>query len=125
MVGIDKYRHKRPLKNAVRDARAIVTELETKGATVVKAINCTRSELEAKIEKYLGLLQEHDVAMLYFAGHGCEYKNAFRMLTISEGGEPNIDNDAVNVLTLINKSVLSPVLQFLFIATVFAHFVAG
>jgi len=31
--------------------------------------------------------------MLYFAGHGCEYKNMFRMFTISEVDESNIDTD--------------------------------
>ena len=105
MVGINKYRHKPPLKNAVNDARAFGAKLKSKGATVVYAINCTKSELYAKIGEYLELLRENDVAMLYFAGHGCEYKNAFRMFAISEGDESNIDTDTVNLLVLINRSV--------------------
>ena len=72
VVGIDKYRHHSPLHNAVSDARAVGSKLESKGATVVYAIDCTISELKTKIEEYLKLLQEDDVAMLYFAGHGCE-----------------------------------------------------
>ena len=105
VVGIDKYRHHSPLQNAVRDARAVGSKLESKGATVVYAINCTISELNAKIEEYLESLREDDVAMLYFAGHGCEYGNALRMFAISEGDESNIDTDTAHVLVLLNKSV--------------------
>ena len=105
VVGIDKYHHNPLLKNAVSDARAVGAKLESNGATVVSAINCTISELNTKIDEYLGLLQEDDVAMLYFAGHGCEYTNAFRMFAISEGDESNIDTDTVIVQTLINKFV--------------------
>ena len=105
MVGIDKYHHNPLLKNAVSDARAVGAELDSKGATVVNAINCTISELKSKIDEYLGLLREDDVAMLYFAGHGCEYKNTFRMFAISEGDQSNIDTDTVIVQALINKLV--------------------
>ena len=107
VIGTDKYRHNQPLKNAVKDARAFGAKIESKGGTVVYALDCKTSELKAKIEEYLGLLRENDVAMLYFAGHGCEYKNAFRMFAISEGDESNIQADAVNLLVLINKSVPS------------------
>ena len=105
MVGIDKYRHNSPLQNAVRDARAVGFKLESEGAIVVNAINCTISELKSKIDEYLKLLREDDVAMLYFAGHGCEYNNALRMFAISEGDESNIDTDTVIVQALINKLV--------------------
>ena len=105
MVGIDKYLHNPVLQNAVSDARAFGAKLESKGATVVNAINCTISELKTKIDEYLGLLREDDVAMLYFAGHGCEYKNTFRMFAISEGDQSNIDTDTVIVQALINKLV--------------------
>ena len=91
----------------MRDARAVGTELESTGAIIVNATNCTKSELNLKIDEYLGLLRENDVAMLFFAGHGCEYKNAFRMFAISEGEESNIDRDTVNLLTLINRSAAS------------------
>ena len=107
MIGTDKYRHNNSLRNAVSDARAFGAKIKAEGGTVVYALDCKTSELNAKIDEYLGLLQENDVAMLYFAGHGCEYKNAFRMFAISEGDESNIDKDTVNLLVLINKSVSS------------------
>ena len=107
VIGTDKYRHNQPLKNAVKDARAFGAKIESKGGTVVYALDCKTSELKAKIEEYLGLLRENDVAMLYFAGHSCEYNNALRLMAISEGDESNIQTDAVNLLVLINKSVPS------------------
>ena len=50
VIGVDKYHHKQPLQNAVRDARAVGNELEPTGAIIVNAINCTKSELNVKID---------------------------------------------------------------------------
>ena len=107
VIGVDKYHCKPSLRNAVRDARAVGDALQSKGAIIVNAINCTKSQLKVKIQEYLGLLRENDVAMLYFAGHGCEYKNAFRLFAISEGDESNVDADSVNLLVLINRLAAS------------------
>ena len=103
VVGNDDYRHYHPLKHGVKDARAFGAKLESQGARVVYALNCTASKFKAIVEEYLGLLQENDVGMFYFAGHGCEYHNAIRAFGISEGEKSDIKTDSVNVLVLINK----------------------
>ena len=106
MGGNDNYRHYPRLRNGVKDAKAFGAKLEAKGAIVVYALDCTISQFKTKVKQYLDLLRENDVGMFYFAGHGCEYHNAFRALAISEGAESDITTDSLSVLVLINRSLL-------------------
>ena len=75
--------------------------LKAKGVHVFDAYNCTKKELGKIINAFLASLQPDDAALIYFAGHGCEYNNANRLMLISESEESMIQEDSLNVLALI------------------------
>ena len=87
----------------MRDATAVSEMLKAKGVHVFCAYNCTKKQLEKTINAFLASLQPGDAALIYFAGHGCEYNNANRLMLISESKESMIQEDSLNVLVLINR----------------------
>jgi len=104
VVGINNYK-KNKLKNAVPDAKAVATLLRKTGATVIYAENVTMSEFKKLQKEFLSKLQPGDVGMIYFAGHGCEYNNCPRLITIPQNDEdePHLKHDAVNLLLLLAR----------------------
>ena len=105
VIGVNKYKHHRPLDNAVRDATAISEKFRAKGAQVFAAYDCTKAELEEVMSAFFASIQPGDAVLIYFAGHGCEYNNANRLMLISESEEPMIREDSLNVLVLTNRFV--------------------
>lgn len=93
------------LKNAVRDAKAVCAALKSKGVVVTFAENCTRTQWKNKENEFLRNLREGDAAIIFFAGHGCEFNNANRLLTRSKSQKRNLKNDSVNVLALLIRYV--------------------
>ena len=87
----------------MRDATAVSEMLKAKGVHVFDAYNCTKKELAKIIKAFLASLQPGDAALIYFAGHGCEYNNANRLMLISESEASMIREDSWNVLALINR----------------------
>ena len=79
--------------------------LKAKGVHVFEAYNCTKKELAKIIVAFLASIQPDDAALVYFAGHGCEYNNANRLMLISESKESIIREDSFSVLVLIDRFV--------------------
>ena len=98
-MGINAY-HQAPLKNAVNDAKAVEAALESKGVQVFAIYDCNITELNAIVDAYVKALQKGDAAFVFFAGHGVVYKNTSRLLASNQSAEPDLTNDALNVLTL-------------------------
>lgn len=73
IIGNDAYPES-PLQNAVNDARAIdkaVTEIGQKFETIVLE-NASLKEMQRAVTMFVERLQENDVAMIYYAGHGVQ-----------------------------------------------------
>ena len=110
MIGINGYKDMGKLKNAVNDARAIKEALEKEGVVVFYAENCTIAQLNEIVQLYLGSLQEGEVTLVFFAGHGVEFANANRLLAISESDVTDYKRDSLNLLLLLLRCVAqSPV----------------
>ena len=106
VVGIAAYKNGRVLKNAVNDAREIKKLLESRGVHVLYAENVNIKEFDDIVDKFVQTLQEQDAAIVFFAGHGCVYNNATRLMAISES--PNSDflrKESVNALVLLDRFV--------------------
>ena len=95
------------MKNAIKDARAVAKALRSKGVHVVDVYDCTISMLNAVVKQFVASVQPGDAVIIYFAGHGCEYNNINRLLAISESAEPNVKEDSLNVLLLIDRFAIS------------------
>ena len=65
--------------------------------------NCDKDQFDEKAEEFLNFLQEGDAAIVSFAGHGCEYRNTNRLLTLpkKDGSSTKIEQNSVNILYLL------------------------
>ena len=102
-MGINKYKVGRSLKNAVNDARAVRDLLKRHGVIVVYAEDVSKKQFDTIVDQYVESLQANDAAIVFFAGHGCEYKNATRLMAISDSPQPDLKKRSVNVLVLLDR----------------------
>lgn len=75
VIGIDAYRHVRPLKGAAADARDIENSLRTVGVRDVTALidaDATRASFLASMNHLLERTGPRDVVILALAGHGAQ-----------------------------------------------------
>ena len=104
VVGMDKYGGGlNPLKNSVKDAYAMAAKLESAGVIVTLVTNVTIDELKAETNKYISTLEEGDVGLLFYAGHGKTFKNTQRIVAIPKGEKVDYDTDTLKVEVLLNK----------------------
>ena len=104
IVGIDNYHGDlSTLRNSVKDALAMKTKLESAGVEVTFVKNVTIDELKAETDKYVLSLNEGDVGILFYAGHGHMFNNTLRLMAIPKGEEPNYDTDTLMVEALVNQ----------------------
>ena len=75
VIGIDAYRHVRPLKGAVADARDIENSLRRTGVQDVTALidaKADRSSILSSIDRLLERTGPRDLVILSLAGHGAQ-----------------------------------------------------
>ena len=71
VIGNDKYKHLKPLSNAVNDANAIATLLRSKYQFNVNVLtNATRDEIVSALSKLPKTVSAKDNILIYYAGHG-------------------------------------------------------
>jgi len=78
VVGVSKYEYLVKLNNAVNDARAMVEYLQRhveNKEDVVYVYDCQSFELHAAFKKFVSLCRPGDFVIIFFAGHGCAFKN--------------------------------------------------
>ena len=90
------------LNNAVNDARAMKDTLEKQNVKVFYVKDCTITELTEVQEKYINYIEPGDAALFFFAGHGCTFKNAPRMMTIVEDDD-RLSKNSLNLYVLLAK----------------------
>jgi caspase domain-containing protein len=75
IIGIDAYRHYRPLKGAVADARDIESALRRMGTTDVTTLidaQADRASVLREIDRLVGRTRPNDLIVLSIAGHGTQ-----------------------------------------------------
>jgi len=78
VVGISEYIELQELPNAVNDARAIVETLKDRGVPeedIVAIENCHSFSMNDAFDNFVKLCYPGDFAFMFFAGHGCAFKN--------------------------------------------------
>lgn len=74
VIGCSKYNYAVFLKNPVNDANSMGKKLQSLGFDVIKSLNPTQKELKSSIDDFGEKLQNYDVGLFYFAGHGVQVK---------------------------------------------------
>ena len=108
MIGINDYVYCEKLHNAVNDAWAMKNVLEEAGVEVFYETNCDKETFNLCKEDFLDSLNKGDAAIVFFAGHGCEYNNVNRLMLVanSKSDHHSLRNDSVNLLVLLDRFVL-------------------
>lgn len=77
-----------PLRNPVNDAKAVGTALRGLGFTVIEEHNVTREKLLKAVIQFRAGIQEAEVALFYFAGHGIQVAGSNYLLPVKSGYDP-------------------------------------
>lgn len=74
IIGNSDYQHGGSLANPVNDARAMQKTLSGLGFDVIKRENCTQKELKIAMDDFGNRLDNYDVGLFFYAGHGVQVK---------------------------------------------------
>lgn len=74
VIGNSEYRNATELKNPINDAADISAKLVACGFSVTIMLNCTHLEMERALEHFGEALDDSDVGLFFFAGHGIQVK---------------------------------------------------
>lgn len=70
VIGNDAYEDLAPLQKAVADANSVAKTLSGLGFEVTSADNLARDPFDETLEAFYESLEEHDVALIFYSGHG-------------------------------------------------------
>jgi hypothetical protein len=82
VIGNDRYQNVPPLQKAVNDARTIGQALKGLGFTVTVAENVTRTVMSQQLVAFAASVQQGDVVLFYYSGHGFEIKGENFLLPV-------------------------------------------
>jgi len=107
--GIDDYPTAiGPLQKAASDALAIADSLQKSGFQTKLGLNRTREEMREDLDDFARTLQDGDVALVYYAGHGVQIADVNFLLPIDASIE---SADAVNRSTVRASAVLEAIAE--------------
>lgn len=72
VFGNAKYRYINPLTNTLNDARGMKNKLESLGFDVMLGLDVTKQEMESMRDTFVRRLNDYDVGLFYFSGHGAQ-----------------------------------------------------
>lgn len=82
VIGNEAYEHSSPLKNPVNDANLMTSTLEGLGFEVIKRTNATLENIQDAFEEFVLKMDEYDVALFFYAGHGIQVSGENYLLPI-------------------------------------------
>lgn len=110
MVGISKYEHLNKLNNPVNDAEAIAKALLDSVESehdIVSIFDCHSFALKAAWKQFVAMCLPGDYVIIFFAGHGCAFKNHQCLLargltgpektTFNDGNPQRIEESSLQV----------------------------
>jgi hypothetical protein len=104
VIGNSAYHNAARLANPVRDAQAIADLFRTAGFDVVQARNDLGNlEFRRAVREFADAAQRSDIAVMFFAGHGFEFRGTNYMLPIDAklATDHDVEDEAVPLDRLI------------------------
>ncbi len=94
-----------PLRNPAHDAEDISDVLRTLGFSVQTKINVNQREMEEAVNKFIQDIQNGDVALFYFSGHGVQVRGENYLIPIGDSieSEPDVRYKTVNAGLILAK----------------------
>lgn len=91
VIGNGGYPDGHDLTNPVNDANDLGAKLKGYGFDVSVAIDCRAKEMEAQLKAFRKLLQENDVGLFFFAGHGMQIEGVNYLLALDTDMDTELD----------------------------------
>lgn len=91
VIGNSKYPDGNELKNPVNDAVDLGTKLKGYGFEVVVALDCAVKEMDKALKTFRTLIETHDVALFFFAGHGMQIEGTNYLIATDTDMETETD----------------------------------
>jgi uncharacterized caspase-like protein len=94
-----------PLVNAVNDARLVHAALKDIGFTTTLLLDSTHADLLATARRWLASANSASVRLVYFAGHGAQYRGRNFLIPVDARlrSEDDLPGSAFNVNDLIDR----------------------
>jgi hypothetical protein len=104
VIGNSAYRIG-PLRNPVRDAEDLSGVLRTLGFAVQTKTNVNQREMEEAVNRFVQEIQNGDVALFYFSGHGVQVRGENFLIPVggSIESESDVRYKAVNAGLVLGK----------------------
>jgi len=98
----------RPLKNPVNDADDMTAFLKSAGFKVMEIKNADIFQLRSSIKNFEDILPAYDVGLIYYSGHGIEFKGSNYLIPVdaqlkNEQDIPRQGYDISSILTKMSK----------------------
>ena len=108
VVGNSNYVEVGTLPNPVNDANLVSSALKAAGFEVILGANVDKREFDQKIRNFAALLENADVAIFFYAGHGLQVAGRNYLIPIDAHlqGERDLDFDAVNLDFILKQMEL-------------------
>ena len=105
VIGNGEYLHSKSLPNPTNDATDIAAALEQLGFSVTKALNVSYDEFRNALRSFNSQVQEADIRIVYYAGHGMEVAGENWLIPIDAELKADIDvpNEAISLKTLMQS----------------------
>ncbi|MCG6859046.1 MAG: caspase family protein [Salaquimonas sp.] len=91
VIGNSKYVHASELKNPANDANAIAASLADLDFHVIKGVDLDQNGMRAKIQEFARSINNAQVALLFYAGHGLQVDGQNYLLPINAELSNEID----------------------------------
>jgi hypothetical protein len=104
VIGNNKYAYA-PLDNAINDARGLRERLKQLGFDVVYREDATRREMNEALREFSGKLRNAEVALVFFAGHGMQYRGQNYLIPTDASlvDEADIESEGFGVNLLLTR----------------------
>jgi uncharacterized caspase-like protein len=108
VVGNSTYKEVTPLTNPVNDANDISSALKSAGFDVVLGVDVDKRDFDARIRSFTELLENADVAIFFYAGHGLQVAGRNYLIPVDAKlqNERDLDFDAVNLDFILKQMEL-------------------
>ena len=93
VFGNANYQYINKLRNTLNDARDMKAKLESLGFEVMLGLDCTCKQMQDMHAQYLRKLPDYRVGLLYYSGHGAQYKGDNQLVPVDYTGrlKPGMD----------------------------------
>ena len=104
IIGNSTYRS-RPLLNPKNDSDDIASFLIDSGFEVIRVNNASFIEMQEAIKRYSDKLKENDVGLVFYSGHGVEYKgrNYLLPVDVSLSDEEDVPRQTIDASGLVDQ----------------------